>query len=83
MTRAALLLLALAAAGCDPVDRINRPLPAHLSLLALDGRRLERESLAGRPWVVSLWVPGDEQAARAEKLMRELGHTVSVVGNGA
>ena len=31
---------------------------------------------------VSLWVPGDEQAARAEKLVRELGHTVSVVGNG-
>ena len=32
---------------------------------------------------VSLWVPGDEQAARAERLVRELGHTVSVVGNGA
>ncbi|MFI5122833.1 MAG: prephenate dehydrogenase/arogenate dehydrogenase family protein [Vicinamibacteria bacterium] len=32
---------------------------------------------------VSLWIPGDEQAARAEKLVRELGHTVSVVGNGA
>jgi hypothetical protein len=27
---------------------------------------------------VSLWVAGDEQAAKAEKLVRELGHTVSV-----
>lgn len=31
---------------------------------------------------VSVWVPGDEQAARAEELVRELGHTVSVVANG-
>jgi hypothetical protein len=28
-------------------------------------------------------VPGDEQAARAEELVRELGHTVSVVADGA
>jgi len=28
---------------------------------------------------VSLWVGGDEQAARAEGLVRQLGHTVSVV----
>jgi prephenate dehydrogenase len=28
---------------------------------------------------VSLWVAGDEQAARAEQLVRELGHTVSVL----
>ncbi len=32
---------------------------------------------------VSLWVPGDEQAARAETLVRELGHTVSIVGDDA
>jgi hypothetical protein len=32
---------------------------------------------------VSLWVAGDEQATRAEALVRELGHTVSVVGDGA
>jgi prephenate dehydrogenase len=31
---------------------------------------------------VSLWVAGDEQAARAVALVRELGHTVSVVGDG-
>ena len=29
---------------------------------------------------VTLWVAGDEQAARAEALVRELGHTVSVLG---
>ncbi len=31
---------------------------------------------------VSLWVAGDEQAARAAELVRGLGHTVSVVGDG-
>ncbi len=29
---------------------------------------------------VTLWVAGDEQAARARALVRELGHTVSVLG---
>ena len=50
-------LCALAlATGCDPIDRVNRPLPQHFSVLAPDGR-VEREGLAGRPWVVELWVP--------------------------
>jgi len=31
---------------------------------------------------VTLWVAGDEQAARAAALVRELGHTVSVLGAG-
>jgi hypothetical protein len=31
---------------------------------------------------VSLWVSGDAQAARAVALVRELGHTVSAVGDG-
>jgi len=32
---------------------------------------------------VSLWVAGDEQAARAERLVRDLGHTVTVLGGGS
>ena len=31
---------------------------------------------------VSLWVGGDEQAERAQRLVRELGHTVTVHGDG-
>jgi prephenate dehydrogenase len=31
---------------------------------------------------VSLWVAGDEQAERAAALVRELGHTVSILGAG-
>jgi len=31
---------------------------------------------------VSLWVGGDEQAAKAEELVRGLGHTVTVLGSG-
>ncbi len=30
---------------------------------------------------VSLWVAGDEQAERAAQLVRELGHTVTVLGS--
>jgi prephenate dehydrogenase len=31
---------------------------------------------------VTLWVAGDEQAARAQALVRELGHTATVLGAG-
>jgi prephenate dehydrogenase len=31
---------------------------------------------------VSLWVSGTEQAKRAAGLVRELGHTVTVLGSG-
>ena len=31
---------------------------------------------------VSLWVGGDEQAERAQRLVRELGHTATVYGDG-
>jgi predicted amino acid-binding ACT domain protein len=30
---------------------------------------------------ISLWVAGDEQAARAAELVRGLGHTVTVLGD--
>ena len=32
---------------------------------------------------VTLWVAGAQQAARAEQLVRELGHTVTVLGGSA
>jgi prephenate dehydrogenase len=32
---------------------------------------------------VSLWVGGDDQAAKAERLVRDLGHTVTVLGGGS
>jgi prephenate dehydrogenase len=32
---------------------------------------------------VTLWVAGDEQAAKAEELVRSLGHTVTVLGGSA
>lgn len=35
-----------------------------------------------RSGAVSLWVAGEEQAERAAALVRELGHTVSAVGDG-
>ncbi|HEX8050846.1 MAG TPA: hypothetical protein VF504_05215, partial [Solirubrobacterales bacterium] len=32
---------------------------------------------------ISLWVAGSEQAAKAEQLVRGLGHTVTVLGSGS
>jgi prephenate dehydrogenase len=60
---------------------------AHLALALGDaGVNIEDMALHPAPdmtsGAVSLWVGGDEQAARAERLVRELGHTVTVHGNG-
>lgn len=67
----------------------NRPGTVAELALALGEAGVNIEDMALYPapdmtsGAVSLWVPGDEQAARAERLVRELGHTVSVVGDDA
>jgi prephenate dehydrogenase len=64
----------------------NRPGTVAELALALGDAGVNIEDMALYPaadmtsGAVSLWVSGDGQAARAEKLVRELGHTVSVVG---
>jgi len=66
----------------------NRPGTVAELALALGEAGVNIEDMALYPaadmtsGAVSLWVSGDGQAARAEKLVRELGHTVSVVGEG-
>ncbi|HEY3447156.1 MAG TPA: hypothetical protein VGK67_12365 [Myxococcales bacterium] len=49
----ALLLLA----GCDRYDKRDRPLPK-FSATTLDGKPIDPAFLAGKPWVIHLWVPG-------------------------
>jgi prephenate dehydrogenase len=67
----------------------NRPGTVAELALALGEAGVNIEDMALYPapdmtsGAVSLWVSGDEQAARTEKLVRELGHTVSVVGDDA
>lgn len=67
----------------------NRPGTVAELALALGEAGVNIEDMALYPapdmtsGAVSVWVPGDEQAARAEELVRELGHTVSVVADGA
>ncbi|MGE5282980.1 MAG: prephenate dehydrogenase/arogenate dehydrogenase family protein [Chloroflexota bacterium] len=67
----------------------NRPGTVAELALALGEAGVNIEDMALYPapdmtsGAVSLWVPGDEQAERAEKLVRELGHTVSIVGDDA
>jgi prephenate dehydrogenase len=64
----------------------NKPGTIAELALALGGAGVNIEDMALHPapdmssGAVSLWVAGDEQAARAESLVRELGHTVTVLG---
>ena len=67
----------------------NRPGTIAELALALGEAGVNIEDMALYPapdmtsGAVSLWVAGDEQAERASALVRELGHTVSAVGDGA
>jgi prephenate dehydrogenase len=66
----------------------NRPGTIAELALALGEAGVNIEDMALYPapdmtsGAVSLWVAGDEQAERASALVRELGHTVSPVGDG-
>jgi prephenate dehydrogenase len=66
----------------------NRPGTIAELALALGEAGVNIEDMALYPapdmtsGAVSLWVAGDEQAARAIALVRELGHTASAVGDG-
>lgn len=51
---AAVLLLA----ACDWAERPRRPIPEHFEAETLTGETIDRDTLKGRPWVVTLWVPG-------------------------
>jgi prephenate dehydrogenase len=66
----------------------NRPGTIAALALALGEAGVNIEDMALYPapdmtsGAVSLWVAGEEQAARAAALVRELGHTVSILGAG-
>jgi prephenate dehydrogenase len=67
----------------------NRPGTIAELALALGEAGVNIEDMALYPTpdmtsgAVSLWVSGDEQAERAASLVRQLGHSVSAVGDGA
>ena len=66
----------------------NQPGTIAQLALALGDAGVNIEDMALHPapdmtsGAVSLWVGGDEQAERARRLVRELGHTVTVHGDG-
>lgn len=66
----------------------NRPGTIAELALALGDAGVNIEDMALHPapdmtsGAVSLWIGGDEQAAKAEQLVRGLGHTVTVLGAG-
>lgn len=57
-TRLALLgaFALVAAAGCQSYDRPNAPFP-DIQAVGLDGTGWDKQALAGKPWVINLWVP--------------------------
>jgi prephenate dehydrogenase len=66
----------------------NRPGTIAALALALGEAGVNIEDMALHPapdmssGAVTLWVAGDEQAGRAESVVRELGHSVTVLGDG-
>lgn len=66
----------------------NRPGTIAALALALGDAGVNIEDMALHPTpdmssgAVSLWVAGEEQAERAAALIRELGHTVTILGGG-
>ncbi|WXH27891.1 hypothetical protein WA016_01817 [Myxococcus stipitatus] len=53
-----LLPLALVLGACDRYDRPGIPVPETLRAETLEGARIDREALLGRPWVINVWAPG-------------------------
>ncbi|MGC4113140.1 MAG: hypothetical protein QM765_00365 [Myxococcales bacterium] len=54
---ALLVGLALALAACEKYDRLDRPLPK-FAATTLDGKAIDSGTLADKPWIIHLWVPG-------------------------
>jgi hypothetical protein len=65
------LLLALFAAwfcvACDSGRQLHRPVPEEFRAFTLTDEVLDRSSLDGRPWVITVWRPG------CAPCMRQLG----------
>ncbi len=53
-----LLALALVLGACDRYDRPGTPVPETLRAETLEGERIDRAALLGRPWVINVWAPG-------------------------
>lgn len=58
LPRPLLLVLSLLLGACERYDRPGTPVPESLRAETLEGARIDRAALLGRPWVVNLWAPG-------------------------
>jgi hypothetical protein len=52
------LVLLIFLTGCDYYAKPNRPVPERFEAEFLDGGVLDQSVLSGKPWVISIWVPG-------------------------
>ena len=83
MRRAAAAMLALAAlsTGCDHYETPNQPFP-DLGLKTLEGESISAASFQGKPWVISVWLPGCESCARQSPLLGALRERYEAKGIG-
>ena len=51
-------MLMMLLTGCDYYAKPHRPVPEQFEAVFLDGGVLNRFVLSGKPWVISIWVPG-------------------------
>ncbi len=51
-------------AGCESAKRQNRPVPESFRAVTLTDDLLDRSTLAGQPWVISVWRPDCQACLR-------------------
>lgn len=52
------LVAAAALSGCDKYQKPYKALPEDFEIVGLDGTRVRKEDLLGKPWLINIWVPG-------------------------
>jgi hypothetical protein len=68
----ALACVLLCSSGCNRVRQPNTPLPDTFRAVTFTDDALDRSTLEGRPWVISVWRPGCKSCMRQLKVLDAL-----------
>ncbi|MFZ5469144.1 MAG: TlpA family protein disulfide reductase [Myxococcota bacterium] len=70
--RLSLLFAAVAVLGCDLYEKPNHPVPKDFEARTLGGKTFYAADFKGKPWVVTVWVPGCHMCARELPVLEAL-----------